>query len=205
MARGDSPSRPLNTLIAMAAWIPVVVAVVSALIAGWFAARTKRSEHRYQRLLELERQSAATKTDVFQPLVEGIGEMWERTSKGNLTPDWFEQHLLPRFASFMTWAPIYGADDTIWAYHRYQQGVYADAPINVSMRHMLDLVLALRRELGHPDTKVNALDLMGFRVTDIYEGGVGQPWARLPLKELYETENWTPPWGDRFKYGRPRL
>lgn len=188
----------------MATWIPVVVAVVSALLAGWFAARTKRSELRSQRLLELERQSAATKAEVFQPVVEVIGEMWQRTSQGEVSQDWFEEHMLPRFANFMTWAPIYGADETVWAYHRYQQGVYADAPILVSLRHLLDLVLALRRELGHPDTKVNAIDLMGFRVTDIYENGVGQPWARLPLNKLYEAEQWTPPWGDRFKYGKPR-
>lgn len=188
----------------MATWIPVVVAVLSALLAGWFASRTKRSELRSQRLLELERQSAATKAEVFQPVVEVIGEMWDRTSKGDVPQAWFEEEMLPRFSNFMTWAPIYGADETIWAYHRYQQGVYADAPINISLRHLLDLVLALRRELGHPDTKVNALDLMGFRVNDIYESGVGQAWSRLPLTKLYEAESWTPPWGDRFKYGKPR-
>jgi hypothetical protein len=188
----------------VAAWIPVLVAVVSALLAGWFARSTKRSELRSQRLLELERQSAATKAEVFQPVVEVIGEMWERTSKGDIPQTWFEETMLPRFASFMTWAPIYGADETIWAFHRYQQGVYADAPTFVSLRHLLELVLALRRELGHPDTKVNALDLMGFRVKDIYENGAGQPWARLPLNKFYESEQWTPPWGDRFKLGNPR-
>lgn len=188
----------------MATWIPVVVAVVSALLAGWFASRTKRSELRSQRLLELERQSAATKAEVFQRLIEGIGEMWERTSKGTVSAEWTEQHLMPRFTNFMTWAPIYGSDEKIWAYHRYAQGVFAEAPVNVSLRHTLDFVIALRRELGHPDTKVTPLDLMGFRINDMYENGLGQPWARLGLNELYELENWTPPWGDRFKYGKPR-
>jgi hypothetical protein len=154
-------------------------------------------------LIELERQSATTKAEVFQPLAEGIGLMWERTSQGEASPEWFETEVMPRFAKFTTWAPIYGADGTVWAYHRYMQAIYADAPVNITMRHLADLVLALRRELGHPDTKISPLDLMGFRITDIYEDGVGVEWARLPLSDLYKAEGWTPPWGDRFKYGKP--
>jgi hypothetical protein len=187
----------------MATWIPVIVAALSALLAGWFALLSKRSEFRSQRLLELERQSAATKAEVFQPLIEGIGEIWERTSKGTVTPEWFEMEVLPRFFNFMTWAPIYGADETIWAHHRYMQAIYADAPVNITMRHLAELVLALRRELGHPNSKVTALDLMGFRINDIYVNSAGRDWARLPLADLYKAESWTPPWGDRFKYGKP--
>lgn len=188
----------------MATWIPVLVAVLSAVLAGWFAVATKRSELRSQRLIELERQSAATKADVFQPLAEGIGEMWEQTSQGQATPQWFEKHVMPRFKKFMTWAPIYAADETVWAYHRYIQGIYSDSPPNILMRHLAELVLALRRELGHPGSKVTPLDVMGFRITDIYADGVGVSWARLSLDKLYEEEGWTPPWGDRFKYGKPR-
>lgn len=187
----------------MATWIPVLVATLSALLAGWFAIATKRSELRSQRIMELERQSAATKADVFQPLAEGIGVMWEQTSKGTATPEWFERNVMPRFNKFIIWAPIYGADETVWAYHRYIQAIFDDAPVNITMRHLAELVLALRRELGHPGSKVTALDLMGFRITDIYANGVGLSWTRLPLEKLYQEEGWTPPWGDRFKYGKP--
>jgi len=48
--------------------------------------------------------------------------MWERTSKGTVSAEWTEQYLMPRFRNFMTWAPIYGSDETIWAYHRYAYG-----------------------------------------------------------------------------------
>jgi hypothetical protein len=92
---------------------------------------------------------------------------------------------------------------TVWAYHRYIQGIYADAPVDITMRHLADLVLALRRELGHPGSKVTALDLMGFRINDIYQNGVGLPWTRFSLQDLYSAAAWTPPWGDRFKYGKP--
>jgi hypothetical protein len=202
-SRSDLASCCSTSLTAVATWIPVLVAVLSAALAGWFAVITKRSELRSQRLIELERQSAATKAEVFQPLAEGIGEMWEQSSKGEATPEWFEKNVMPRFKRFMTWAPIYGADETVWAYHRYIQGIYADAPVDITMRHLADLVLALRRELGHPGSKVTALDLMGFRINDIYQNGVGLPWTRFSLQDLYSAAAWTPPWGDRFKYGKP--
>jgi hypothetical protein len=188
----------------MTTWIPVVVAVLSALLAGLFALLANRSQHRSQRLIELERQSAATKAEVFQPLVEKIGQMWEMVSQDKMTPEWFEKNLMPRFTKFMTWAPVYGSDDTVWAYHKYMQAIYNDAPVNVTMRLLAEFVLALRRELGHPGSKITPVDLMGFRINDIYQDGVAVSWARLPEYELYKQEGWTPPWGDRFKYGAPR-
>lgn len=172
-------------------------------MAGWFAIRTKQSELRSQRLLELERQGAATRAEVFQPLVEGIGDMWDQISKGTMTPEWYEMNLQPQLKKFMVWAPVYGADDTVWTFHRCVQSIHGGAPNLVTMRLLVELVLALRRELAHPASKVTALDVMGFRVSDIYEGGVAVPWVSLPERELYAHEGWTPPWGDRFKEGKP--
>jgi hypothetical protein len=39
-------------LLEVSSWIPVIVAVISALLAGLFALRTKRAELRAQRLIE---------------------------------------------------------------------------------------------------------------------------------------------------------
>jgi hypothetical protein len=188
----------------MASWIPVVVAVGSAVVAGWFAAMTKRSEIRSQRLIELERRTAATKGEIFEPLIEALGQWWEKIgSEEELLPEWFEENVMPSFKRFMTWVQIYGSDETVWVVHRYMQAIYADAPVNVTMRLLAELVLALRHELGQPDSKATALDIMGFRINDIYEDGIGLAWTRLPERELYKHEGWTPPWGDRFRYGKP--
>jgi hypothetical protein len=188
----------------VASWIPVIVAAISAAVAGWFAIRAKRWEARSLRLIELERRAAVSKEQVFHPLIDGIGDMWARSVKDEATPEWFEENVLPRFIEFMKWGGIYASDDLVWTMHRYMQAIFHDAPPNVVMRLLTELTISLRRELGNPDTKVTALDLTSFRINDIYGAeGLGAAWARLPEPKVYEAEGWTPPWGKRFRYGRP--
>jgi hypothetical protein len=84
-------------------------------------------------------------------------------------------------------------------HHQYMQAVFHDAPPGVTMRLTAELALAARRELGHPDTSLDAVDIMGVRITDIYdEDGVPMAWAALPLEVVYASEEWTSPWGDRY-------
>ncbi len=105
----------------MSTWIPVIVAVLSAILAGLFALRTKRSELRAQRLIEIERRTAASKGEIFEPLVRSLGEMWQQIGElgegEELPPDWFEQKVMPVWKEFMTWVQIYGSDETVWLVH----------------------------------------------------------------------------------------
>jgi hypothetical protein len=143
------------------------------------------------------------KSEAFEPLVAAITKIWDQTSEGDVTPEWFEKEVMPKFRAYMTWVNVYGSDDAVWVVHRYMQAVYADAPVNVTIRLLAEVVLSLRRELGNPETKVNALDIMGQRINDIYSEGVAVEWARLSEPELYKHEGWKPPWGKRFRYGVP--
>lgn len=180
----------------MSRWIPVVVAVVSALISGYFAQRSRAAELQGQRIVDLEKRLAAAKGEVFEPLIEAIGRLWDRIAKGDdVPPQWFET----AFSRFGHWVQVYGDDESVRAYHRYMQAIYANAPVTVTMRVLGELILVARRELGRPDTSIDAADIMGIRITDLYEDGVPVAWARLPLDEVFASEGWVPPWGDRFK------
>jgi hypothetical protein len=185
-------------------WIPVIAAVAAALFAGWAGLRTKRFELRAQRAMELERRSAVSKAEVFEPFVAVLGELWDRTGdETELTPEWAAETVMPRLRELMKWVGIYGSDDLIWTMHRYMQAVFADVPPLVAVRLLTELMLAFRRDLANPDTKVKALDLMGLRLHDVYENGLPIPAAGLSERDLYAAEGWTPPWGNRFRYGRP--
>ena len=81
------------------------------------------------------------------------------------------------------------------------QGMYHESPPNVLSRHLADFVIAARKDLAHPDTRVAALDIMGLRVNDIYEH---QIWRTGSLEQVYAAEGWRPTWGARFEYGKPR-
>jgi hypothetical protein len=180
----------------------VIVAVASALLAGLFAYRTKRSELRAQAQLETERRIASSRGETFWPLIERIGDFWDKLGKGEdvaSQEEWVERELQPTFLKFLRWVQIYGSDEAVWAAHRLMQAIYHDAPANVVSRLLSDIVLAARRDLAHPDTKATSQDIMGLRVSDLYE----HKWASLTLERLYEEERWTPPWGTRFKYGKP--
>lgn len=140
---------------------------------------------------------------MFEPLIAGIGEMWERVGTDDATSEWFEENVLPQFKEFMKWVGIYGSDDLVWTMHRYMQAIYHEAPPNITMRLLTELTISLRRELGNPDTKVTALDVVGMRIYDIYDDGVAASWARLPEPQMYKLEGWKPPWGSRFRLGTP--
>ncbi len=67
------------------------------------------------------------------------------------------------------------------------------------MRLLAELVLAARRELGHPETSLDALDIMGIRINDIYDEHANPaPWTQLSERDLYAAEEWDPPWGNRY-------
>lgn len=182
----------------MATWIPVVVAILSALLSGYFAQRARAAEFQAQRLIELERRLAVAKGEVFEPLIEALGSLWDQSAKGAVSQKWAQQHVLPALTRFGQWVQVYGADESVRAYHRFMQAIYAGAPANVMVRLLAELILMARRELGHPDTTLDAVDVMGIRINDIYAQGTAPAWARLPLAELYKSERWAPPWGSRF-------
>jgi hypothetical protein len=180
-------------------WIPVVVAVVSALAAAGAASRSVRA----QRMLELERRIAVSRGEIFEPLVEAFMSWWDLVGTDELDEQWFTDNVMPTFKEFIKWVQIYGSDETVWIVHRYMQAIYANAPVNVAMRLYAELIIAARKELGFPDTRVTALDILGLRIHDIYGNGVPLPIVRLSERQLYAHEDWSPPWGDRFKYGKP--
>lgn len=184
----------------MTEWTPLWVALIPAALAGFFAYRTKRSEIRAQSRIEAERRIAASRGETFEPLVERIGEMWDLIGKGEeLSEEWMEKEFNPTVLTFLRWVQIYGSDEAVWSAHRLMLAIYHDPPPNVLIRLLADVVLAARRDLANPETKVTFLDIMGLRITDIYE----HPWATQSLEELFRAEKWIPPWGTRFKYGKP--
>jgi hypothetical protein len=129
--------------------------------------------------------------------------MWDQARMEEVTPEWYEEHVMPTWKEFMKWVQIYGSDEAVWLVHRYMQAVYADAPVEITMRLMAEVTLAARRELANPETKVTVLDILGFRLYDIYSEGKGVAWADLSERDLYKNAGWVPPWGDRFRYGKP--
>jgi hypothetical protein len=182
-------------------WIAVVVsvisaagAVVAALVAGHYAGKSKQAELSAARVLELEKRLAGMKEEVYRPMVELLRSMWDSAKSGK-QPN--QAKMLETLSRFTAWAQMYGSDDVVIAHHKMMQAAFTEPPSEVMMRYIAEMTLALRKDLGDPETRVDAIDLLGMRIKDIYEGDMVGKYA-LGENEFSAAEGWTPPWGDRF-------
>jgi hypothetical protein len=170
-------------------------AIGAALIAGRFAAKTKEAELRAQRAMEIEKRLAASKEEIYTPMVEMLRQIIDSASPGGRHVQISEKKLRETLSKFWTWVQMYGSDDALRASHRFSQALYSDPPPRIAMRYLHELLLSIRRDLGHPETEATLVDLAGLRVTDIHQAQNKQALT-MPEEELWARENWKAPWRD---------
>lgn len=186
-----------------AVWVVVAVAAIPAaasIMAAVLAARSARRTAAQVERAERERRVADHRADVYRPFLETLRSVFDavRDSDAQVHPDEIKR----RLSEFGTWLAIYGSEESVLTFHRFMQGAFTDAPASVAIRHYYDLMLAARRDLGHSDTDVTALELAGFRINDLYADDTADAF-RLPRPKLYEREGWVPPWrGSRLSERR---
>jgi hypothetical protein len=79
------------------------------------------------------------------------------------------------------------------------QTTYAQAPPEIMIRMYVQFLLAARRDMGDPDTKLGNLEALAPRINDLYENRSYYAAVALPIERLYQTYNWTPPWERRLE------
>jgi hypothetical protein len=183
-------------------WVPVIVAGVSAagalgaaVVAGVAASRTKAAELGATKAVELEKRLSSSRTEVFEPLVEAVGRLWDHIATGKpMDPPTFEQIAGAPIRRFTHWVQIYGSDDAVRASLRFMQGTYGGAPPLVLVRLLGDLIVAARRELGYADTEIRAVEVLAMRITDAYTSPEYYADLTDPLETVCARHGWRPPW-----------
>ncbi len=100
-----------------------------------------------------------------------------------------------KFAGFSTWVNIYGSDGAIVAFHDFKQAAFhPPLPSLVATRLFADFLLEARRDVGRADISVTRAQIMGMRITDLYEVENYRSALDLPFEELCHREGWTAPW-----------
>jgi hypothetical protein len=176
------------------ALIAAGAAVAGAIVSAYNARRNEKDRVDAARLLELEKRVATSRAEVFEPLVEAIGRVWDLVAAGKADDKAFRDVAFQDLQRFNHWVQIYGSDESVRFAHRFMQALYAEAPPFIVLRFMAELILQARRELGYPETELNALDLLGIRINDVYADPAFYDTLTLPPDELYAREGWTPPW-----------
>jgi len=174
-------------------WVPLVPAlgaVAAAVTAGVFSARARSAQASAERTLELERRLATSKQEIYKPLVDLFRRVLDSSTSGSKPLS--DKAMIETLSQFISWVQIYGSDQAVRAVQKFMQTVYSGPPPLVVMRHYGELLLAIRRDIAHPETSVTLVDLLAMRVTDIYA-----EWAdELSLDEeaFYVRHQWSPPW-----------
>lgn len=184
----DSGEPSLLVVLGVAS-IPAVAAIVAAIIAARSASKAKRAELEADRLRRLEERVAEQKYSVYKPMLELIRDMLDKTRKGQVTP----KETMRKIGDFATWVTIFGSDEAVLAFRNFMQASFHDAPTRVAIRLYSDFVLAARRDMGDPNTKLHGADALALRINDLYEKGFHVDDA-LPLEEVFRKYGWTAPW-----------
>lgn len=166
------------------AGIPAIAAIIAAAIASRSARKTKRAETEAQRTRELESRNAEKKYEVYEPM---INLLRDTLAQKQIDQD----ELIAKLQHFSTWVTIYGSDEAVETFHNFMQASYSDAPAAILLRLYGDFMIAIRKDIGYPDTDVSRQHLLGMRITDIYKS---YDIINQSFEEICDRLNWKAPW-----------
>lgn len=187
-------------------WTAIVVAILAAaasIAATVIAARTQRSVSlalaEAERLRAMEARNDERKYVVYKLMVDHLHFILLNNDV-ELPPDELER-VRRMGIDFGTWLSVFGSDDALQAYHNWCQCFvfqpaysYPPPPWPVVYRLMADLLLVARHDIGRPDGAVARRELLGLRLTNMYVEADVLAALALPLDEVFQRNNWQPPW-----------
>ena len=165
-------------------------AVFAAALAGFFAWRSRLAQTATERAIEREKRLATVKAETYKPIIELFQEILDGT-KSNKQPN--PRKMRSSMSDFATWAQIYGSDDVVRSFHRFMNASSGNPPPTVSMYYYGQLLLAIRRDLGDPDTAIGVGELVGIRMNEFYETDLSRLLV-LDERTFLDSVDWSPPW-----------
>lgn len=168
--------------------LPAVVSIFAAIWAGRSAFRAQAAEHEATRLRALEERVAQQKYELYQPFLQVLGDMLTPGRKAAA-----EKRLEDAMANFQTFVTVWGSDDVVNKFFRYRISASQKPPTLVVMRLMSDFLIAVRKDIAWPETKLGGMQVIGMRINDLPDHPELERALTISLKELFAEQNWTPP------------
>jgi len=169
--------------------LPATVSVFAAVWAARSAGRARTAEHEATRLRALEERVAQKKFELYQPMLESLGDM--------MTPGRSEAALeragevMPNFQTFIS---VWGSDEAVKAFYRFRVASSTNPPAMIMIRLVSDFMVEARRDLAWPATQLTGVEVMGMRINESsseLEDALTLEFDALALK--YE---WQAPWAN---------
>ncbi len=164
--------------------IAAVSSVIAAVVAGVFALAARRLDARLQRSGRAEDRISERKRGMYEPVVEMLDRMF---TTDELPTSAEAQHK----RNFDTWVNLYGAEGAVRAYSRLMQALPHAPPGDIQIRLYADFLLAVRKDIGDPDSTLDRVQILGPRL-----GGLGDRASLTDpdLDAVCRRLRWSPPW-----------
>jgi hypothetical protein len=183
-----------SLVVIMVAAIPAVAAIFAAIAAARSSKNAQKGDADAHRIRDLENRLSDQKFQTYKPMVELIGNMFSQDEASQAALRDAAANV-PKFKDFTTWITIYGSDEAVTAWHNFMAGAKANPPLMIKIRLLTDVLLAARKDMGYPDSKVTRQELIATRLTDFYDQeDKYSAVLTLPFAEACKLANWTPPW-----------
>ncbi|MDJ0379199.1 hypothetical protein [Cryobacterium sp. PH31-L1] len=141
--------------------LPAVVSVFAGIWSARSAGRAKAAEHEAARLRALEERIAQKKFELYQPMLEVLGDM--------MTPGKTEAALAGAgevMSDFQTFVSVWGSDDAVRAFYKFRVASSTNPPSMITIRLVSDFMIEARRDLAWPNTKLTGREVMGMRINE---------------------------------------
>lgn len=175
-------------------FISVVANIILALWSARSARRSQLSQSEAQRILAIEDRTAEKKRETYMPFLQGLGDM---LSQNKDTTEKERNELSSRnekmMRDFQTSVIVWGSDEVVETFARYRILASHNPPSVIAIRLVVDLEIAMRKDLAWPSTEVDPALIIGMRLNDLDKHPEIMEYMRITLDELYEKCEWEPP------------
>lgn len=171
-------------------WLQVaslLVTVVLAISAGRSARKAQAAEHEAAKLRALEERVAERKYELYQPFVQTLTDL--------LTPSRSEEaqkRMEDAMIDFQGFVTLWASDEVNEMFYRYRVAGSTNPPPYVTMRLVSDFLLAVRRDVAWPDTKIDGMHVIAMRINDLGKNSDIGRALTMPLDELFAWQGWEP-------------
>lgn len=173
--------------------VPAIASVIAAVLSARSARKSRLAEMDAARISELESRLSERKYDLYKPMIDLLREMLDSSKSGKAVD---QTDMQKRLSEFGAWIGIFGSDDAIRTFRNFMQGAYHSAPAPILMRLYAEFILSARRDLGYQDSSITPQDLLGIRITDLYQSPTMKDVSESDFADLCQRHGWDIPWKD---------
>lgn len=127
------------------------------------------------------------KYQLYQPFVQAITDIATPSRK-----EATKKHVGEIVADFQAFVTLWASDEVNEMFYRYRMARLTNPPSIIIMRLLSDFLLAVRRDVAWPDTKIDGMHVMAFRFDDEGKEADIAKALTMPLDELFSWQEWKP-------------